>query len=62
MSPPLGDIYHINVVENDNIHMLSWDDGLPEPIVLDDSYEVDEVILGPQASMPFSLIPDKALF
>uniref|UniRef100_F6H918 Uncharacterized protein n=1 Tax=Vitis vinifera TaxID=29760 RepID=F6H918_VITVI len=39
--PPLGDIHHIDFVEDDGIHMLSWDDGLPEPIVLDDGYEVD---------------------
>ena len=32
--PPLGDIHHINLIEDDSIHMLSWDDGLPEPIVL----------------------------
>ena len=62
VSPPPGDIHHIDVVENDNIHMLSQDDGLPEPIVLDDNYEVDGVILDPQASIPFSLIPDEALF
>ena len=41
--PPLGDIHHIDFVEDDDIHMLSWDDGLPEPIVLDDGYEVDIV-------------------
>ena len=34
--------------------MLSWDDGLPELIVLDDGYEVDTV--GSQNSTPFSLI------
>ena len=33
--------------------MLSWDDGLPEPIVLDDGYEVGTV--GSQTSTPFSL-------
>ncbi|KAL6323760.1 hypothetical protein AAG906_002228 [Vitis piasezkii] len=42
--------------------MLSWDDGLPEPIVLHDSYEIDGVSLGPQAPTPFSLIPDEAPF
>ena len=39
--PPLGGIHHIDFVEDDRIHMSSWDDGLPEPIVLDDGYEVD---------------------
>ena len=39
--PPLGDIHHIDLIEDDNIHMLSWDDKLSEPIVLHDSCEVD---------------------
>ena len=52
--PPLGGIHHIDFVEDDRIHMSSWDDGLPEPIVLDDGYEVDTV--GSQTSTPFSLI------
>ena len=61
--PPLPvDIHHIDLMKDDNIHMLSWDDGLPEPIVLYDSYEVDGVSLGPQAPTPFSLIPDEAPF
>nr|CAN82341.1 hypothetical protein VITISV_036993 [Vitis vinifera] len=60
--PSLGDIHHIDLIEDDNIHMLSWDDGLPEPIVLHDSYEVDGVSLGPQAPTPFSLIPDETPF
>ena len=51
--PPLGGIHHIDFLENHNIHMLSWDDGLPEPIVLDDGYEVGTV--GSQTSTPFSL-------
>ncbi|RVX01350.1 Retrovirus-related Pol polyprotein from transposon 297 [Vitis vinifera] len=62
VSSPLGDIHHIDLMKDDNIHMLSWDDGLPEPIVLYDSYEVDGVSLGPQAPTPFSLIPDEAPF
>ncbi|RVW71054.1 hypothetical protein CK203_057854 [Vitis vinifera] len=60
--PSSGDIHHIDLIEDDSIHMLSWDDGLPEPIVLHDSYEVDEVSLGPQAPTSFSLIPDEAPF
>ncbi|RVX07120.1 Retrovirus-related Pol polyprotein from transposon 297 [Vitis vinifera] len=39
--PSPGGIHHIDFVEDDNIHMMSWDDGLLEPIVLDDGYEVD---------------------
>ncbi|KAL6346964.1 hypothetical protein AAG906_006024 [Vitis piasezkii] len=38
-----GDIHHMDLIEDDKIHMLSWDDGLPEPIVLHDSYEIDEI-------------------
>ena len=57
VGPPSGDgIHHIDFVEDDSIHMLSWDDGFPEPIVLDDGYEVD--IMGSQTSTPFSLILD----
>ncbi|KAL6335769.1 hypothetical protein AAG906_039532 [Vitis piasezkii] len=41
VSPSSGDIHHMDLIEDDSIHMLSWDDGLPEPIVSHDSYEVD---------------------
>ena len=47
MSPPPGDIHHIDLIEDDSIHRLSWDDRLPEPIVLHDSSEVSGVSLGP---------------
>ena len=40
--------------------MMSWDDGLLEPIVLDDGYEVDTV--GSKTSTPFSLISDQIPF
>ncbi|RVW88855.1 hypothetical protein CK203_045074 [Vitis vinifera] len=60
--PSSGDIHHMDLIEDDSIHMLSWDDGLPEPIVLHDSYEVDGVSLVPQTPAPFSLIPDEAPF
>ncbi|RVW19255.1 Retrovirus-related Pol polyprotein from transposon 17.6 [Vitis vinifera] len=43
--PSSGDIHHMDLIEDDSIHMLSWDDGLPEPIVLHDSYEIDGVSL-----------------
>ena len=56
MPPPLGGIHHIDFVEDDSVHMMSWDDGLPKLIVLDDGYEVD--IVGSQTSTPFSLILD----
>ena len=54
--PSPGGIHHIDFVEDDNIHMMSWDDGYSKPIVLDDGYEVD--IVDSQTSTPFSLISD----
>ncbi|RVW25856.1 Retrovirus-related Pol polyprotein from transposon 412 [Vitis vinifera] len=62
VSPSSGDIHHIDLIEDDSIHMLSWDDGLPELIVLHDSYEIDGVSLSSQAPAPFNLIPDEAPF
>ena len=62
VSPPSRDIHHIDLIEDDCIHMLIWDDGLPEPIVLHNSCEVDGISLGLQVSTPFSLIPDGAPF
>ncbi|RVW18313.1 hypothetical protein CK203_109128 [Vitis vinifera] len=62
VSPSSGDIHHMDLIEDDGIHVLSWDDGLPEPIVLHDSYEIDGVSLVPQTPAPFSLIPDEAPF
>ncbi|KAJ9682627.1 hypothetical protein PVL29_018532 [Vitis rotundifolia] len=41
--PPPGDIHHIDLIKDVNIHMLSWDDGLLEPIVLHDNCEVDGI-------------------
>ncbi|RVW44135.1 Transposon Ty3-G Gag-Pol polyprotein [Vitis vinifera] len=46
--PPSGGIHHIDFVEDDSIHILSWDDGLLESIVLDDGYEVNT--MGSQTS------------
>ncbi|XP_010652575.1 uncharacterized protein LOC104879867 [Vitis vinifera] len=62
VSPSPGDIHHMDLIEDDNIHMLSWDDGLPKPIVLHDSYKVDGVSVVPQAPTPFNLIPDETPF
>ena len=56
MPPPPSGIHHIDFVKDDSIHMMSWDDGLPKPIFLDDGYEVDTV--GSQTSTPFNLISD----
>ena len=52
----------MDLIEDDIIHMLSWDDGLPEPIVLHDSYEVDGLSVVSQTPTPFSLIPDETPF
>ena len=38
--------------------MLSWDDYESEPIVVDESYEVDGVISNSQASASFRLVPN----
>ena len=43
---------------DDRIHMLSWNDSEPEPIVVDESYEVDGVISDSHASAPFRPVPD----
>ena len=47
--PPAGGIHSIDFAESDdNIHMLSWDDQGPEPLVFDDGYGdwwVQEVLL-----------------
>ena len=40
--------------------MLSWDDGLPEMIVLDDGYEIIGATSGFLIPAPFSLIPNRA--
>ena len=37
---PTGGIHHMDFVQDDVIHMLSWDDRLLEVIVLDDGYEI----------------------
>ncbi|KAL6342938.1 hypothetical protein AAG906_016958 [Vitis piasezkii] len=31
--PSTGSLYACNFIEDDNIHMMSWDDGLSEPIL-----------------------------
>ena len=57
--PPTDGIHFMNFTKlDDHIHMLSWDDYEPEPIVVDESYEVDGVILDPQPSSPFRLVLD----
>ena len=43
---------------DDHIHVLSWNDSKPEPILVDESYEVDGVISDSRASASFRLVPD----
>ncbi|KAL6319929.1 hypothetical protein AAG906_037005 [Vitis piasezkii] len=40
VSLPTGGIHHMDFVQDDVIHMLSWDDGLLKMIVPDDGYEI----------------------
>lgn len=48
----------IDFVElDDAIHMQNQDDFEPQHMVVDEIYEVDVVILGPQTCPPFKLIP-----
>ena len=47
-------------VDDDVIRVLSWDDLVPEPIILDGSYEVDGITSSPQTPMLFRLILDVA--
>ena len=59
--PPLtGGIHHMDFVQDDVIRMLSWDDGLPEMIVLDDGYEIVGVTSYFSIPAPFCLILDRA--
>ena len=45
---------------DDHIHMLSWDEPEPEPIVSDEIHEIDIVTLGPRTPAPFRLVPEAA--
>ncbi|RVW64270.1 Retrovirus-related Pol polyprotein from transposon 17.6 [Vitis vinifera] len=60
MPPPTGGIHHMDFVQDDVIHMLSWDDALPEMIVPDDGYEIVGATSNSSIPAPFSLIPDRA--
>ena len=56
---PPDNIHFMDFIEPDDcIHMLSWDYYESEPIVVDESYEVDGVISDSRASAPFRLVPD----
>ncbi|RVW12713.1 hypothetical protein CK203_111455 [Vitis vinifera] len=60
MSPLTSGIHHMDFVQDDVIHMLSWDDGLSEMIILNNGYEIVGVISKFSITTPFSLIPDRA--
>ena len=58
VSAPTSGIHHMDFAQDDVIHMLSWDDGLPEMIVLDDGYEIVGVTSDFSIPELFSLILD----
>ena len=60
--PPVDDTHFIDFAElDDYIHMLSWDESEPGPIISYGVYEISRVTLGPQMSTPFKLVPEAAL-
>ena len=50
----------MDFVQDDVIHILSWDDGLLEMIYPDDGYEIVGATSDFSIPAPFSLIPDRA--
>ncbi|WKA05482.1 hypothetical protein VitviT2T_023446 [Vitis vinifera] len=57
--PPAGGIHFLDFDEtDDHVHMLSWDDLDPEPIMPVGIYETSGVTLEPQMPAPFRLIPE----
>ena len=57
---PTGGIHHMDFVQNNVIHMLSWDDGLPKMIVPDDGHEIVRATSDISIPVTFNLIPDRA--
>ncbi|RVW59143.1 Transposon Ty3-I Gag-Pol polyprotein [Vitis vinifera] len=56
--PPAGGIHFLDFDEtDDHVHMLSWDDPDPEPIMPAGIYETSGVTLEPQMPAPFRLAP-----
>ena len=54
-------MHSINFVKfDDHIHMLSWDDSMPEPIVSDGICEMSGVTLRPRMLVHFRLVPEEA--
>ncbi|KAL6347507.1 hypothetical protein AAG906_026029 [Vitis piasezkii] len=59
--PPTDSMHSIDFAElDDHIHMLSWDESEPEPILSDEIYEMGRVTLGPRMSTPFRPVPEAA--
>ena len=60
--PPLaGGIHFLDFDEtDDHVHMLSWDDSDPEPIMPAEIYETSGVTLEPHMPAPFRLVPEAA--
>ncbi|WKA13007.1 hypothetical protein VitviT2T_030344 [Vitis vinifera] len=57
--PPAGGIHFLDFDEtDDHVHMLSWDDPDPEPIMPAGIYETSGVTLEPQMPAPFRLVPE----
>ena len=57
--PPAGDIHFIDSDGTDDfIHMMSWDDHAPDPIMIVKDSEVDGFALSTQLPAHLSLIPD----
>ncbi|RVW20446.1 hypothetical protein CK203_111654 [Vitis vinifera] len=60
--PPAGGIHFLDFDEtDDHVHMLSWDDPDPEPIMPAGIYETSGVTLEPQMPAPFRLVPEAAV-
>ena len=56
--PPADGIHFLEFFDlDDHIHMLSWDDIEPKPIVSDEIFEMIGVTLGPRMPIPFGLVP-----
>ena len=61
VSSPGDGVHSIDFSEvDDHIHMLSWDESEPEPIVANKIYEIGGVTLGLQMPTPFRLVPEAA--
>ncbi|WKA04767.1 hypothetical protein VitviT2T_022774 [Vitis vinifera] len=59
--PPAGGIHFLDFDEtDDHVHMLSWDDPDPEPIMPAGIYDTSGVTLEPQMPAPFRLVPEAA--